>query len=99
MADEKFQYCNQVRFATSPWDILCYFQRVTLADPVTPGKGDPGMKVAEETTIAMSPMHAKVMLRLLYENLEAYEEHAGPIPLAKDEQAKWSEFVKKVKAL
>lgn len=91
-----FMYCNQVQGATSLWDVLLNFQRVAVK--VNPADMTSQVSVAEEVQMAMSPGHAKAMLATLWENVEAFEKTAGKIGLDKTSQAKFEEFVRKVKA-
>ena len=96
MAEPSFIYCNQMQGTTSSWDILLTFERI-VAVPAGAGK-DPEPVVQEQVRVAMSPGHAKLMLAVLYENVEGYETHVGRIPLDKKAQERYDNFVKKMKA-
>lgn len=102
IAPAPYFYANQAQLIVSQWDITFSFQRMNAdLDPKT-GRLDtaaPGGHVVEWLEVGMSPQHTKAMLPLIFDQIESYENTIGKIPLDKDGQAKFDEFVRKVKAI
>jgi Protein of unknown function (DUF3467) len=77
-------YINGIAILYSPWDFSLVFLRGL---PAESGAGSGGSEHAFETTaqavnsVVMSPQHAKAMLKALADNIQAYEEEHGEIPV------------------
>ena len=71
-------YINNTRFGFSKWDIqmICGRVSVTAIQNLNP--------VEELAVIAMSPQHAKAVLKALEKNIEIYEAEHGEIIIPKD---------------
>lgn len=68
-------YTNSVVVGSSVFDFLLYFGQLRTAE-------EDVIKVDQLVRIAMSPQHAKSMIRILEEKLDEYEARFGPIPVA-----------------
>jgi len=66
-------YANQVQMANTPWDIQMVFSSFQAS-------GNGKVAIEELATIIMSPVHAKVMAKVLITQLRAYEAQFGVIP-------------------
>lgn len=68
-------YANSVNLTMSIYDVTLHF---ALANGPNPEDQK------ELVRVIMSPQHAKVMIQMLQENLENYEEEIGVIPMPKE---------------
>ena len=73
-------YANDTQFQVSPWDVRLVFG---VIDEL-PTKERPTILVQTLAEVRMSPQHAKKVTMVLLEQLKAYEENVGPIPLPTD---------------
>jgi hypothetical protein len=69
-------YANDTQIQTTPWDIRLIFGEI--AEPPTEER--PTVVITVLGQVRMSPQHAKLVAKLLVEQLEAYEKRVGPIP-------------------
>jgi len=67
-------YANYVEVQKTPWDFRLTFGEILTADREK-------LTVSEFASIVMSPQHAKSLLPLLIQQLAAYENEYGPIPV------------------
>jgi hypothetical protein len=72
--DYRTVYSNNVAFAVSAFDVSLIFGEIA-------GVEADALEVIQRVRITMSPQQAKVLAKVLVENLKAYEEKIGVIPI------------------
>lgn len=99
MEPRVFFYCNQVNISTSSYDMMFTLSRLAL--PTTPTAPTPGKAlegiVYDSIQVGMSVNHAKAMLPLIYDQLEAYEKSVGTVQLDPQNRVRYEQFLKKIK--
>lgn len=74
-------YINNTRFGYTNWDIQMICGRVTATTDTTQNP------VEEIAVIAMSPQHAKAVLKALESNIKIYEDEHGEIKMSEEKQS------------
>ena len=70
-------YANNTGVETSVWDVCLKFGETIETD-----RKQNITKVRELAWVRLSPQHARVVVRILMQQLENYERHFGAIPAA-----------------
>ena len=85
-------YCNAVQMLFSPWDFTVELSHLSPEATLQPTSTEPGAAPTEAaissvsvqkhvvSTVVMSPLHAKAMLKVLAEHIERYEGSSGKSP-------------------
>lgn len=78
LADGPSYYANGIRVRTTPWDLTLHF---TLETPL--GASGEAFSRAHQCNVSLSIPIAKILTRLLHEQVAAYEQGIGgevPVP-------------------
>ena len=73
-------YANNTSFRMSVWDIVLDFGMIESAD-------EQSIVIRNAVRVIMSPQHARVLAKLLADNLAEYERNFGSIPIAPEIEA------------
>jgi hypothetical protein len=65
-------YSNNVAFSTNAFDFSLVFGEMT---DITPGK----LRIEQKVRIVMTPIHARLLLQVLQQQVDSYESQFGPI--------------------
>jgi len=85
-------YANAVQIIGAAYDFTLEFSANVPIGPVTDPQKPPPIERRNVCRIRMSPQHAKAIIPLLMQNISAYEQQFGKVPLPPDMKELWEQI-------